>query len=89
MNYLNDFGKFNPKNKLDANTYVENNFHALKQVMNIDEDDYDNMDDVKNVLIEYFTRFPDQISQISLDTFGVPKNYIPKLNNLGGVIKYR
>ena len=57
--------------------------------MNIDEDDYDSIDDVKNVLIEYFTRFPDQISRVSLNTFGVAKNYVPRLNNIGGVIKYR
>jgi hypothetical protein len=57
--------------------------------MNIDEDDYDSIEDVKEVLIEYFTRFPDQISSVSLNTFGVAKNYVPRLNNIGGVIKYR
>lgn len=89
MDYIEDFGRFNTKNKLDAKTYVDNNFYALKQIMNIDEDDYDSIDDIKNVLIEYFTRFPDQISSISLNTFGVPKNYVPRLNNIGGTIKYR
>lgn len=87
MNYLDDYGKFNPKTKLDAKTYVENNYYALKQILNIDEDD--SIEDAKEVLIEYFTRFPDQISRISLNTFGVAKNYTPVLNNIGGVIKYR
>jgi hypothetical protein len=35
MNYLDDYGKFNPKTKLDAKTYVDNNYYALKQIMNI------------------------------------------------------
>jgi hypothetical protein len=89
MDYIEDFGRFNTKNKLDAKTYVDNNYYVLKQVMNIDEGDYDSIDDIKDVLIEYFTRFPDQISSVSLNTFGVAKNYVPRLNNIGGTIKYR
>jgi hypothetical protein len=89
MDHLDDYGKFNPKTKLDAKAYVDNNYYALKQIMNIDEDDYDSIEDVKNILIEYFTRFPDQISRVSLNTFGVAKNYVPRLNNIGGVVKYR
>lgn len=89
MDYIEDFGKFNQKNKLDASEYVDNNFRRLIQLMNIDEGDYDSVDEVRDVLIEYFTRFPDQISNISLQTFGVPKNINVRLNNIGGTIKYR
>lgn len=88
MEYLQDFGTFNPKNKLDATTYVNYNFVKLKQIMNLEDSEMED-DDIKKSLIDYFTRFPDQISQVSLNTFGVPKNYVPRLNNLGGVVKYR
>jgi len=89
MDYIEDFSKYNQKNKLDAKTYVEYNINALIKIMNIDEDDYDSIEDIESVLIDYFTRYPDQISSINLSTFGVPKNYVVKLNNIGGVIKYK
>jgi hypothetical protein len=46
-------------------------------------------DELKEILIKYFSRFPDQISSISLQLFGHSRNYTPTLNNIGGVIKYR
>lgn len=85
----NDFSNLNVKNRLDAAPFVENNFRQLIQMMDIDIDDYDNMDDIKSELIEYYTRFPDQINRVSFNIFGVPKNYHLRLNNIGGVIKYR
>ena len=87
MDYIEDYSKYNQKNKLDAKLYVDVNVYALIQTMNIDEEDYNNIDEIKDVLIEYFTKHPDQISTINLATFGVPKNYLLKLNNIGGVVK--
>jgi len=87
MDYIEDFGTFNQKTKLDAESYVNNNIRQLIQIMNIDTER--DLDDVKEELIEYFSRFPDQISQVSLKTFGFAKNYAPRTNNIGGVIKYR
>ena len=88
MDYLDDFTSFNPKTKLDAKTYVDINFNRLVQLMNIEIEDYEDEDEIKNVLVEYFTRFPDRISSVNLQTFGVPKNYLLRLNNIGGTIKY-
>jgi hypothetical protein len=85
----NDYSNLNVKNRLDAIPFVENNFRQLIQMMDIDIDDYDSEEDIKSELVEYYTRFPDQISRVSFSTFGVPKNYQLKLNNIGGVIKYR
>lgn len=89
MDYINDFGKFNQKSKLDADSYVDNNFRVLVQMMNIDEEDYECTDDIKKVLVEYFTRFPDQMSKISIETTGIPRSFNLSLNNIGGVVKYR
>lgn len=88
MDYIEDFGKFNMKNKLDAESYVNANISRLTQMFNI-EDDF-TPEEKEKMLIEYFTRFPDQIKSISLKTFGAGTgNYIPTTNNIGGVIKYR
>lgn len=89
MEYLDGFSEFNPKNRLNAKEFVENNYYALKQLFSMDCDSYESDDAIKDVLVGYFTRFPEQISSISLKTFGVPKNYLLRLNNIGGVIKYR
>ena len=87
MDYIEDFSKYNQKNKLDASSFVDVNVYALIQTMNIDEEDYDSIDDIKSVLVDYFTKHPDEISTISLSTFGVPRNYSIKLNNIGGAIR--
>jgi len=87
MEYLQDYGDFNPRTKLDAIEYVNNNYYALKQIMNLDNKMDE--DELKEILIKYFSRFPDQISSISLQLFGHSINYTPTLNNIGGVIKYR
>jgi hypothetical protein len=89
MDYIENFSKYNQKNKLDAKSYVDNNIGVLIQLMNIEEEDYDSIDDIKDVLIEYYTKHPDEISSVSLSTFGVPKNYAVRLNNIGGVVKYK
>lgn len=88
MKHILEYKKyFNPKNNLIAKDYVENNILRLSQLMNIELGDY-NIDEVKEYLIDYFTRFPDEISSINLKTFGYPKNYVLKLTNIGGNFKY-
>jgi DNA invertase Pin-like site-specific DNA recombinase len=44
----------------------------------------------ENILVEYFTKYPDQIKSISVVTVGNPNQLaIPILNNIGGIIKYK
>ncbi len=88
MDYIEDYGEFNQKTKLDAEGYVESNLDRLIQLFNIE--DYSNMEEVKKTLVEYFTRFPDQISRITMNTVGLPKGNNLSLNNIGSTtIKYR
>jgi hypothetical protein len=89
VNHLNDFDNFNPKFRLDALTYVKNNLRRLIQLMGINIDDYQSLDEIESLLIDHFTRFPDEITKVNLKTFGVARNYIPRLNNIGGVVKYK
>lgn len=61
MDHLDDFGKFNLKYKLGAENYVDNNLRKLIQIFDMDENE-----DHRDELVEYFTRFPDQISKINI-----------------------
>ena len=78
MKRILEYKYFNPKNALTAKEYVENNILRLSQLMKIELND-SNIDEVKEYLIDYFTRFPDEITGINLKTFGYPKNYAPRL----------
>lgn len=85
MDYLDDFGKFNLKYKLGAESYVDNNLRRLMQIFNMDENE-----DNRNELIEYFTRFPDQISKLNIEIVGRNQNsHVLRTNNIGGVVKYK
>lgn len=87
MNHLKDWRLFNQKNLLSAKNYVKDNFLRLSQLFDLD--DYTD-DEKENILIEYFTKYPDQIRSISVTTVGNPNQLsIPRLNNIGGVVKYR
>ena len=89
MDNIQGFSKFNAKYKLTAQSYVENNIRQLIQLMNIEEDEFESLDEVKDVLITYFTKYPDQITNYQLKTTGYPKHMNLSTNNIGGVIKYR
>lgn len=89
MKNIDGFSEFNLKYKLNAESYVNNNIRQLIQFMNIEEDDYESLDDIKNDLIIYFTKYPEQISKYQLKTTGYPKHFNLSTNNIGGVIKYR
>jgi hypothetical protein len=78
---------FNPKNEILAKDYVNNNIRQLIQIMEIDEEN--NIEDIKKYLIDYFTKYPEDIHKYSIETFGRPNNYNLRLNNIGGVIKYK
>lgn len=88
MGYIDDYGEFNMKTKLDAKAYVEANIERLIQMYDMNDDS--TIEEKQETLIKYFTRFPDQIRKISLQTFGTgPNNYVLRTNNIGGVVKYK
>ncbi len=61
---VSDWSSFNPKSKLDAESFVKNNLFRLIQLFNI-EDDY-STEEKEEILIKYLTRFPDQIRSLNL-----------------------
>jgi hypothetical protein len=89
MENLKCYSEFNLKHKLISTDYVRNNIRQLIQLMNIEEEDYDSIEDIENELIKYFTKFPDQITSLQLKTTGYPRSMNLSTNNIGGVIKYR
>lgn len=89
MDYMQDYGKFNAKTKLGAEAYVGANLYRLIQVFNMEDEDDQTVEEKEKYLIEYFTRFPDQIRSVSLSTFGMPVNVTPITNNIGGIYRER
>lgn len=88
MEYLDDWRLYNQKNKLSAKDYVEGNLYRLLQYF--DFDDGSSIEEKEQMLIDYFTRYPDQIHYMTYVTVGKPNPAsVPRLNNIGGVIKYR
>lgn len=88
MNHLKDWRLFNQKNLLNAKSYVKDNFLRLIQLFDL-SDDY-TIEEKEDILIEYFTKYPEQIKSISVTTVGNPNQLaVPILNNIGGVVKYR
>jgi hypothetical protein len=87
MNYIKDWRLFNQKNLLNAKEYVKSNFLRLVKLFKLENYTYE---DKENILIEYFTKYPEQIKNISVTTVGNPNQLaIPTLNNIGGTVKYR
>ena len=76
----------NVTNKLAATSFVDANILRLLPGVKDDVDD----DEKRKILIEYFTRYPDEIKSVSFKSFGSPRNYVPALMNIGGTgeIKY-
>jgi hypothetical protein len=88
MNYLDDWSLYNQKNILKAKEFVNDNLFRLISLFDFQEECSD--DEKKQILIDYFTKYPDQIKSISVYTVGNPNQLnIPRLMNIGGVIKYR
>jgi hypothetical protein len=88
MDYIDDWDLYNQKNRLSAKDYVTDNLYRLIKFFNI-EDDY-TIEEQEQILIDYFTKYPDQIQSLSIHTIGRPHQLsVPSLNNIGGVIKYK
>ena len=86
MDYIDDWDLYNQKNRLSAKDYVTDNLYRLIKFFNI-EDDY-TIEEQEQILIDYFTKYPDQIQSLSIHTIGRPHQLsIPSLNNIGGVFK--
>ncbi len=87
MNFIKDWYSYNPKNILAAKEFVESNLIRLSNYL--DSDKYTE-EEKKKILIDYFTKYPDQIGSIRVGTIGsVNQLMAPSLNNIGGVIKYK
>lgn len=88
MEHLDDWRLYNQKHKLSAKDYVEGNLYRLLQFFEFD--DGCSIEEKEQILVDYFTKFPDQIQYMTYVTVGKPnQSSIPRLNNIGGVIKYR
>ena len=87
MKYLEDWRLYNQKNKLNAKEFVQENLFRLIQFFNIDENL--STEEKEQILIDYFTKYPDQITSINVTTVGRPNVSVSRLNNIGGVVKYR
>ncbi len=85
---ISDWNNFdyNIKSKIDAESFVKNNLFRLIQLFNIEDDI--SIEEKEEILIEYLTKYPDQIKSLNLV---FPNKYgqmsIPKTNNIGGVYK--
>lgn len=88
MEHLDDWRLYNQKNGLAARDYVEGNLYRLLQYFELDDET--SIEEKEQILIDYFTKYPDQIQYMSYVTVGKPNPAsIPRLNNVGGVVKYR
>jgi len=88
MNYIDDWSLYNQKNKLNAKDYVSGNLLRLVPLFKFDDECSD--EEKEQLLIDYFTKYPDQIKSLSYYTVGKPNQMsVPRLMNIGGVIKYR
>jgi len=87
MDNVDDWSLFNQKNKLKAEEYVNDNLFRLIRFYDFENGE---ADEKKQILIDYFTKYPDQITSINIQTVGKPNQLsVPSLNNIGGIIKYR
>jgi len=86
MDYIDDWDLYNQKNRLSAKDYVTDNLYRFIKFFNI-EDDY-TIEEQEQILIDYFTKYPDQIQSLTIHTIGRPHQLsIPSLNNIGGEFK--
>ncbi len=77
----------NPKSKLDAESFVRSNLFRLSQLFNMEEDL--TTEEKEEILIKYLTKFPDQIKSLNLQFPEKSGSWVPKTNNIGGIVKYR
>jgi hypothetical protein len=86
MNFLYEWGEYsaNP----DIREWVQSNFWRLNQMMDID-DDLD-LEEKEDILIKYFSKYPDQIKMLNIEfpQYDID-SYVPKIQNIGSYIKYR
>ena len=86
--WVDDFYQFNLKNKADAKSFVSSCLYKLIGIFNID-DEY-TIDEAEDLLVDYFTKYPDQIPQITVKYLGGEfRNYVLKTNNIGGIYSKR
>ena len=88
MNYIDDWSLYNQKNKLKAKDYVSSNLLRLVSLFKFEDEC--SGEEKEQLLVDYFTKYPDQIKSLSYYTVGNPNQMsVPRLMNIGGVIKYR
>ena len=88
MNYIDNWSLYNQKNRLKAKEFVNDNLFRLITFFNFEDESSE--EERAQLLIDYFTKYPDQIKSINFFTVGNPNQLsIPRLNNIGGTFKYR
>jgi hypothetical protein len=88
MNYIDDWSLYNQKNRLKAKEFVNDNLFRLITFFNFEDESSE--EERAQLLIDYFTKYTDQIKSINFYTVGNPNQLsIPRLNNIGGTFKYR
>lgn len=86
MNFLYEWSEYPIRNEISS--WVQSNFWRLDQMIDID-DDLTN-EEKEDILIRYFSKYPDQIKTLNLEFPQLDIDiYIPKVQNIGGYIKYR
>lgn len=86
MNYISKYENYNPKTKMDAEGFVDNNLVRLIPLYNLDDQDDMTDDEKRDSLVEYFTNHPEQIKRYQTYLFGQTKSLnAPTTNNIGGV----
>lgn len=88
MKIILDWNNWNPKVDFEVRGWVKNNLWRLIQLINIDSDL--SIEEKEEILVNYFTKYPDQIPKLNLQfPQGDRSSMTPRVQNIGGVIKYR
>jgi hypothetical protein len=83
---ISNFSNFSPKSKLDAESFVKSNLTRLAQLFNIEDDT--TMEEKEKILIDYLSKYPDQIKSLSLQFPNKEGSVAPIVQSIGGTMKY-
>jgi argonaute-like protein implicated in RNA metabolism and viral defense len=92
MKFIKEFSNWNPILNLEVDDYIKSNTKDLLQFWNKELSDRENMDFIRNLLIEYpqlMKRETDWSKITSVSPKSGIKNMAPTLMNIGGVKDFR
>jgi len=88
MDIIKSWSDWNPKIDFEVRGWVKNNLWRLIQLISVDSDL--TIEEKEELLVDYFSRYPDQIPKLNLQfPQGDGESMIPRVQNIGGTIKYR